>query len=538
MKRNTFKLVMIAAAIFLVYVLWTTEDQPSGSSVVTVPNSTREIGDEVSPATADAKRTGVPYNENSPINHDFSGRVVDRAGNPVAASVTIALNEQHSQLSAQPVLEVVDSSGIIQMLVPSEWNSGVAIAESTDGLRRGVYSWSLAQNLSESVISVGDIVVELSPIVELELHVHPDVVAALSQRQRQESAIEVEAAPRTARAGSALLSSGSSANLHSFTLGGAQAFKAVVRVPASCVDNQGLVRILWRFRPPDGRLGIPLQDDTVDAMAPGALCVLDLGADNLLRGSVTNNGHETLSLTMSVIIIKRTIYSAMFSTDSFGRFTIIVPRSSSGTLWPGLLGQRVEEPWVAGQQVSIDVDLGSFISVAVVSGHEGAVTHCAVKQSNARILRNGAEITGLRFSKHGTFFLDRTRMEQGDRLFITTPDGLERMHACEKEFLVGDGDYIVDLEKAFLPNSSIRILVTGRYANSNSGILSVRLESGDLNARGQRLVYRLIPKGKDWTAGKMFSENYSYRVRKGYDVIMEGKVSIKEDETPTLRIDI
>ncbi|MBI5851787.1 MAG: hypothetical protein HZB39_12290 [Planctomycetes bacterium] len=531
-RRRSLLLVAIAAAIAIVALLLR-----SGPASDTPTAAESDAGSGVSdPAIAiggaESRRTGIE----APPRFDLSGRTITRDGTPTAARLSIMPIGEAGAGEERGLSIDIDASGILAATIPHTWTAGTVAAESIDGLRRGQASWSVEHDFDQGTVRLGDVVLELNPVLELELQVEDAVRVAFAALPG--ATFEVVASPGSGAGGIGPLNAPRQTTLHRFLFADGDRQIATVRIPKDCIDARGVTRVLWRFRREDDQSSSWLQEESIDALQKGARSELRLTGEYLLSGEVLDRGTPSPPLSMTALVFTRSAYSATFLSDWQGRFLLLVPPRSSGSLWIGLLGQKTEKPWTAGQPVRMDVDLSGFLRVRVVDGRGTPVQRCALGAGCAWEPPGSNAKRKTEYSPEGRFMLWWGSLRPGDMIFVSTPEIPPRMHVCERAVSTEDGDYVIDIDAARVPRASLRIMGVDRYIGTRDVKVFVhfRLVMAPLNERKLSHEYFLEPEGNDWQADGLFAGDYSYEFQVGLDVIARGEVALRDGEVATVRL--
>ncbi len=541
--RHPIPVFLLCFALLAVVGWWLWNGAKASPAIPSRTSAARLDGEaDVREAASSARgpaqeRSEVGQADATPALRPVTARVVDQRGAPLAATLQFARDGD-----GEPVTADSDPrSGDVHGAIPAAWTTGTVRAVSADGLRRAESGWSEVPEDPSAPLELGEILLILRPTIELLLTVTPPVLEAF--RGSAEATVLVQAAPVQAAGTATLFDLAKAETIHEFTLGRAAEQTARVNLPASCIGEQELVRITWRFRATTDDDATPLRQDDLDVLQPDLSSTLPLGADNLLTGEVWSAGETVAAVALSALIKTDTMYFGRFATDDHGRFASIVSAGAQGLIWPDLLGQPAQVAWVAGRPARLEVDLEGFVRIRVVDGRGRGggrpVTRCALAPAHAGPSHRNGPAPRDRYARaaSGVYLFPRDTLLAEDRLFVGLPGEADRVHVVPAEHAATDGIYELDLATTRASRAGLRVTIEEEWvASYRPGVLNLDLRTSPLNERGQVIRHLLGVPAEGLDLEGLFPAYYHYHLRRGNEVLQHGGVALHNGEVAELAL--
>lgn len=460
-RRRSLPLVAIAAVIAVVAILLPSESPP-GTPAAAPSNAGSEAPDsQAESGGAAGARSGISV---PPQSIEVSGRIVTRDGAPTAARLSITPAAEAGTGEGEGLIVNIDASGLIATAIPHTWTAGTVAAESSDGLRRGVASWSVERNFDRGMVRLGDVVLGLNPVLELELQVEEAVRVAFAAVPAV--TFDVVVSPGSAAGGIGPLTVPRQTTIHQFLLADVDQQIASVRIPEDSIDARGVTRVLWRFRRGtiSPRRGSRRSRSTHCRSVLGRSCAslakpCRPGARS--RGTAAATVHDRLGLHQEHLL--RQLHVRLAGE-------VPAARSAAGPWIPVGFAVRPEARealWTAGQPVRLDLDLRGILRVRVVDGSSAPVQRCMLGAGCEWEPPGSNPKRKTDYSPEGRFYALVGQPRPGDMIFVSTPEMPPRLHVCDRAVSWGEeGDYVIDIDAARVARASLRIIGVKRYAGA------------------------------------------------------------------------
>lgn len=391
------------------------------------------------------------------------------------------------------------------------------------------------QPSQEGHIDLGTLTLELRPVVRLHFETD-DVarrVAALYPDARMTVEVALAGAPT-----SGAMPWNQRKRIAEFFPDKPALQEDVVRLPRHAANAQGHAVLRWRFESDQDDSTI-VQTTELDLIAGPLSTSLVLTSDHTLTGRIVSEEQGLANMSLSMLArLPTTLQSGQTRSNSTGQYGMFVPRGSSGTIWPALLGQRASVDWIAGQRADVAFDREEVVAVRVVDEDGAPLPAFSVGRTTWSRWVVGARI--LRPVHNDAVFLAVDSLDAGSALLVRVPGSPERLFLTPRALRAGEDPFPIPLADTTAADGSLTLVVSpnGPSQITEAQQPDVLLEPAQISLKSTReiqgrrpfrYVFRAERSETAWS--DLFPGTYHFEVWQNRTRLAEGEVAIEPGRT-------